>query len=260
MRLEKLPKNVIQQIGLLFLDQQFQQRCKNDEVLNKLEDQKYNPQIQFFQLQLILNKKMRLYGIDFNPLTVALLSYLYSIQSPIIKKTTDMTIIDLNVFFYLLQTKDYNTDLSLVLQNSMNYCERVLHIDLEQALNAFNKIYKVQLRVLSMFQNKNNLDESIFNLDWAICLISNMKNYVSYTTQQLYTDVSIMQIFYYYANYCRNTGIQAIFLKPEQQILFEEDKRGCQLIMEKLVEKNVVTKEDANKYLELMITKSQENK
>ena len=131
MKLENLPINIVQQIGLLTLDQQFQQKCSKDEKLNQLEDQKHNQQTQFFQLQLFLFKKMKLYGIDFNPLTVALLSYLYSIRSPIIIKDKELTIIDLNVFFYLLQTKDYNSDVGLVLQKSMNYCDRVLKLSIK---------------------------------------------------------------------------------------------------------------------------------
>ena len=112
-----------------------------------------------------------------------------------------------------------------------------------------------------MFPSKSNgLSDELFNLDWLTSLVGNMKGYTSYTTQQLYTDVSITQIFYYYANYCRNSGVQAIFIKPEQQILFEEDKRGCQMIVERLVEKKIISEDDANKYLELMVTKPQENK
>lgn len=261
MVLQNLPSNIVHQIAQLTKDKQFQQRFSKDEVLDKLDEQKHNQQIQFLQLQLLLNKKIKLYGIDFNPITVALFSYLYSIRSPIVKKNADITVIDLNIFFYLLQTKDYNSNIGLVLQNSMNYCERELNLSIEQATNAFNKMYKVQFRVLSMFPSRSNGDnDSLFNVDWALSLISKVKGIVSYSTEQLYNDISIMQVYYYFANYCRNNGSEAIFIRTEDQILFEEDKRVCQLVVDRLVEKKIIQKEQANKYLELMIAKSQEKK
>lgn len=261
MNLLNLPRNIVNQIGLLTKDQQFQQRFSKDKVLDELDEQKHNQQIQFLQLQLLLHKKIRLYGIDFNPITVALFSYLYSIRSPIVVKDADITVIDLNIFFYLLQTKDYNTDIGSVLQKSMNYCERVLKLNIEQATIAFNKMYKVQFRVLSMFPNHSRGDaESLFNLDWALSLVSKVKPLVSYSTEQLYSDVSIMQIYYYFADYCRSNGSEAIFIRTEEQILAEEDERVCQLVLERLVEKNVIKKEQVDKYLKLMITKVQENK
>lgn len=261
MVLQNLPKNIVQQIALLTKDQQFQQRFSKDEVLDKLDEQKHNQQIQFLQLQLLLKKKIKLYGIEFNPITVALFSYLYAIRSPIVRKKADITVIDLNIFFYLLQTKDYNSNIAEVLQKSLNYCERVLQLTTEQATNAFNKMYKVQFRVLSMFPSYSNTEsENLFNLDWALSLVSKVKGQVSYTTEQLYNDVSIMQIYYYFADYCRSNGSEAIFIRTEDEILFEEDKRVCQLVLERLVQKGVINKEQVNKYLELMITKSQEKK
>ena len=260
MNLLNLPQNIVLQICLLTTDQQYNKKLSNDKKLDEINDQKHNQQIQFLQLQLLLHKKIRMYGIDFNPITIALFSYLYSIRSSIMIKDADITVIDLNIFFYLLQTKDYNSDISVVLQNSMNYCERVLKLNIEQVLNVFNKMYKVQFRVLSMFPNRSTGDnEGFFNLDWALNLISKVKPLVSYSTEQLYSDVSLMQVYYYFANYKRSNG-EAILIKPEDQILAEEDKRICQLALERLVQKNVIKKEQVDKYLKLMITKVQENK
>lgn len=261
MEIQRLPLNIAQQIIKLTADPQFNQKCSKDEKLDQINDQKQNQQIQFLQLQLLLNKKIKLFGIDFNPITIALLSYLYAIRSPAVMNKTDMTVIDLNIFFYLLQTKDYNSDVSLVLQNSMNYCERVLKLNLEQAISAFNKMYKVQLRVLSMFPSRSNGNNDwFFNLNWALSLVGNVKGYTSYSTEQLYKDISIMQVYYYYADYCRNSGTEAIIIKAEDQILFEEDRRLCQLVLELLAERNIIKNDQVGYYLNLMTAKSQENK
>lgn len=259
MNLNNLPKEIASQIAKLTEDQQFQKRFSQDEVLDKLDEQKHNQEVQFYQLQLLLNRNMKLYNIKFNPITIALFCYLYTIRSSIIVKDKDLTIIDLDIFFYLLQTKDFNPDVKSVYLNSLNYSSRVLHLTPEDAVEVFNKLFKTQFRVLSLFPKFSNGDvQSIFNLDWALNLVSRVKPLVSYSTQQLYNDVPITQVYYYFADYCRSNGSEAIFIRTEQQILEEENERICQLVLERLVEKGIIKKEQVDKYLKLMVIKSQE--
>lgn len=254
-----LPINVQEQIKNLVFDQQFQKRFSQDKELDKLDEQKHDKEIQFYQLQLLLNRCMNLCNIKFNPITIALFCYLYTIKSSVIVKDRDITMIDLDIFFYLLQTKDYNFDIKSVYQKSLNYCSRVLHLEQKDVISVFNKIYKVQFRVLSLFPNKGEESQCLFNLDWALNFVSRIKPLVSYSTMQIYKDVPITQLYYYFADYCRGNGSDSIYIRTEQQILIEEDHRICQLVLERLVEKGIILKEQVDKYLKLIVCKSQEN-
>jgi hypothetical protein len=59
--------------------------------------------------------------------------------------------IDIDLFFYLLQTKDYNFNLKEVLLKSTDYCNKVLKLTETKAVELFSKIYKVEFRCLNLF-------------------------------------------------------------------------------------------------------------
>ena len=252
MKLNKLPYNIQNAIVDLTEDQQFQKIFAEDQRLDYLESLKHDKQIEFYQLQLYINKKLKLFDIDFNPLTVVLYSYLYSIKSPIVFDIKKTTIIDLDVFFYLLQTKDYNTDIATLFKNAFGYSKNVLKLDEKQVVKVFEKFYKVQFRCLNLFPKSEEEKEPLFNVDWITSLISKVKPLTSYTTEQLYKDISITEVYYYFANYCRMQGDQRIFIRTEDEILYEEDQRMCQLIIDRLIEKGVIQPQERNNMLKLI--------
>lgn len=253
MRTNTLSIEVKNAIKALVGDQQFQKRYNEDEQLDYLESLEHNKSIEFSQVQLLDKRKLKLFGIEFNPLTVLLYSYLYSIQSPIVFDLKKTTMIDLDVFFYLLQTKDYNADLTQLFSKSVGYCKNVLKLDEKQIVKTFEKFYKNEFRCLNLFPKVNEEKKPLFNADWLISLISKVKPLTSYTTQQLYKDISITQVYYYFASYCRMQGDQRIFIRTEDQILYEEDKRMCQLIVDRLIEKGVIQEQQRNNILKQMV-------
>lgn len=244
-----LPKNIQQAIIDLTEDEEFQKIFSEDEQLDYLDSLKHDKQIEFHQLQLMLRKKLNLFGIEFNPLTIALYSYLYSINSPIVFEIKKTTMIDLDIFFYLLQTKDYNWDVKQVLQKSAGYCFNVLHLNEKQIVKVFERIYKIEFRCLNLFPKNDQQKDVLFNVDWITSICSKVRPLTSYSTEQLYRDISITEVYYYFANYCRMQGDQRIFIRTEDEILAEEDKRMCQLIVERLVKKGIIKPQQSNSIL-----------
>lgn len=240
MNFNKLPQNIQQEIIQLTEDQVFQKRFAEDQQLDYLESLKHDKQIEFHELQLILNRKLKLFGKEFNPLSIALYSYLYSIKSNIVFDLQKVTSIDMDLFFYLLQTKDFNYDLKTVLLKSANYCQGVLKIKPEDIGKVFGKIYKICFRCLNLFPRSGEQKDALFNVDWITSIVSKVKPLTSYSTEELYKDVSMSQIYYYFANYCRMQGDQRIFIRTEEEILYEEDYRMCELIVDRLIEKGVI--------------------
>ena len=207
----------------------------------------------FFQIQLLNKKRIKLFGIEINPLTLSLYSYLYGIKSPIIFDIHNITTIDLDVFFYLLQTKDYGDELKQVIIKSMGYCQKVMNLNLDQVVQLFQQIYKIEFRCLNLFPKNSQQKEPLFNVDWMISLVSKVKPLTSYTTEQLYNDISLTQIYYYFASYCRIQGDQSIFIRTEDEILYEEDRRMCQLVVDRIIEKGVIKQEQRDKIIELIV-------
>ena len=52
-------------------------------------------------------------------------------------------------------------------------------------------------------------------------------------------------------------GDQSIFIRTEDEILFEEDLRMCELVVDRLIEKGVIMKDDRDNLLKEIV---QENK
>ena len=233
-------------------DQVFQKIFKEDQKLDYLESLEHDKQIEFYQLQLFLKKKIRLFDIDLNPLTVALYSYLYSIQSPIVFDLKKTTMIDLDVFFYLLQTKDFSSDVGALFKKAVGYIKNEMKLDEKQVVQLFAKLYKIEFRCLNLFPKTGEEKKAMFNVDWFTSLVSKVKPLTSYTTEQLYVDVSIPQIYYYFANYCRMQGDQRIFIRTEEEILYEEDYRMCQLIVDRLIEKGIIQQQERDNILKLL--------
>ena len=253
MILNNLPKNIVDEVFKLIEDQQFQKRFSEDKVLDMLQAQKHNKDIEFQQLQLLLYKKNIIDGIAFKPITLALYSYLYSIKSNIVFKIEDATIDDLDEFFYILQTGNYEHDIKQLVLKSDDYCNKELHLAQHEAIKIFNRLYQIQFKVFSLFPRiSNEGEEPIFNVDWMLNIISKIKPYVSYTTEELYTKVSVMQIYYYYAQYLRNNGSDSIFIRSEQQILDEMDNRTIDLVLDRLIQKQIIKQDQRKEYFDLM--------
>lgn len=240
MNLNTLPQEVQLAVVALTEDEQFQKRFAEDETLDYLDSLKHDKQVQFFELQHLINRKLHMFGIELNPISLALYGYLYAIKSNIVFDIKKVTMIDLDLFFYLLQTKDFNFDLKEVLKKSANYCGMELQLNSNQVVQLFQKLYKVEFRCLNLFPKANEEKEVIFNVDWIVSIVSKVKPLTSYTTSELYKDVPLSEIYYYFANYCRMQGDQRIFIRTEDEILYEEDFRMCQLVVDRLIEKGII--------------------
>lgn len=259
MNLNKVDKKIQQAICDLIVDEEFQKRFALDKELDYLQSLKHDKGIEIQELQLALTKKIVLFGIELNPITLALYSFLYCIKSPIVNDIHNITQIDLDIFFYLLQTKDYTTSMKQLMNNSLNYTSEVMKINQASAVKLFEQIYKIEFRCLNLFPRTDQEKEALFNMDWMTSIVSKVKPLTSYTTEQLYNYVSVTQIYYYFANFCRMQGDQRIYIRTEDELLYEEDHRMCQLVVDRIIQKGIIQVSQRDKIIDLIVEK-QENK
>lgn len=254
MDFNKLPPNIMQQVFNLISDSQYQKRLSEDQVINYLQAQQHNRSIELQQLLLLLNKKNIIGGIAFKPITLALFSYLYCLKSNIVYDMRNITKEDLDVFFYLLQTKNFTHDVAELFKLSFNYGERQYNLSYNEMMYVFNKLYKIEFKVFDLFPKVSNGsdDEIFFNVDWMLNIVSKIKPMVSYTTEQLYNQVSVSQIYYYYAHFRRMRGDNSIIPRNSQEILDEIDSKIIEIMITRLIQKDIIKKQDYNKYFDLM--------
>lgn len=244
-----LPQNIQIAIYHLTTDEEFQKRFGDDKVLDQLDDLKYDPFIEYCELQLLMHNKLSICNVELEPLTLSLWAYLYTIKSPIVNEEQNITNIDLDLFFYLLQTKNFECDISELLVNSMNYCKEKMNITLDKAIEIFKKLLKVNFRVLNMFPRFQAQRRSVFNADWMTSIVTKVSKVSSYSTQQLYKQISFCEMYYLFAQYCRENGSEAIYLRTEEEIQKEIDLRSTELVVDRLIEKHVIEEKDRDYYI-----------
>ena len=81
-----LPQNIQVAIYHLTTDEEFQKRFGDDKTLDQLEDLKYDPFIEYCELQLLMHNKLSICNVELEPLTLSLWAYLYTIKSPIVNE------------------------------------------------------------------------------------------------------------------------------------------------------------------------------
>ena len=157
--------------------------------------------------------------------------------------------IDINLFFYLLQTKKYDIQLKQLYIDSANYCVEKMGITEAQAVEIFRKLLQINFRVLNMFPRLQTEKKPVYNADWITSIVTKVHQVCSYTTQQLYNQISFCEVYYLFAQYCRENGSEAIFLRTEEEIQVQIDKRSTELVVDRLIEKNVIEDKDRNYYI-----------
>ena len=252
MNFKGLPLELQFKVAELPADEQFQKRFAEDEVLDQLDQLKYDPVIEYNQLQLLFHNKLRINEIQFEPVTLGLWSYLYTLKSPIVLKDQQITPIDIDLFFYLLQTKNYSCPVYKIFNNSLNYCDSVLKIDYSTASSIIQTLVKISFRVLNMFSRLQAENKAVFNADWLTSIVTKVKQVSSYTTQELYKDISVCQIYYLFAQYCRQKGSEAIYLRTEEEIMIEQDLRSSELVIERLIEKGYIDETNKTYYVNMI--------
>lgn len=284
-----LPQNIQIQIYNLTTDQEFQKRFGEDEKLDQLEDLKYDAFIEYCEGQLLLHNKLKfrirqiqqvkkgffnklkktLYNllgkkdspyIQFEAMTIGLWMYLYTIKSPIVTDEDNISRLDVDLFFYLLQTKDFSDSMQILVVKSLNYCQNVLHINLKTAAEILHKIIRINFRVLNMFPRIKAECRGSFNADWITSIATKVAQVSSYSTQEIYKDISFCEVYYLFAQYCRQQGSQSIYLRTEEEIQIEIDLRATELVVERLIEKGVIKDTERDYYIkQIHVINSMEN-
>lgn len=259
MRFNQLPFEIQREIALLPSDEEFQKRFGEDEVLDQLDELKYDPLMQYCEIQLLLHNKLKIHDIEFQPLTLALWAFLYSIKSPIVQDERDITTIDVDLFFYLLQTKNFNCNVKDLLNKSSDFCTNMYNISYQEAVGILEEILKINFRVLNMFPRIKAERKSAFNADWITSIVTKVSQVSSYSTQQLYNAISFCEVYYLFAQYCREKGSQSIYLRTEEEIQLEIDLRSTVLVVQRLIEKGVIDEKDKDYYIKMIHTTPAEN-
>lgn len=182
------------EILLAMQDDDFKQILANDKIIEQLEKQKYNPQVEYWQLMQVLSGKSALGDVIFKPFTLALWSFLYSIKNPFViggdiqNKDVDLVLYLLHHGFSGLSQKIFADSKDFCIKNDLDYLQARVYI-----LQMIN----LSFRPFEMLPNHGGGQKPKFNLEWLISMCSIVYKQSGCDRFYILYQMSMIQAFYY---------------------------------------------------------------
>lgn len=184
-------------VMLAMQDDAFKIILQNDQVINELQKQKYNPNLEFNQLMAILSKIYKINGVVVQALTPAVWSFLYSIDNAYTRKGKVIEKIDTDIFMYVISNGISNLGEDLILSAS-GFC--VEHgIDYGQTEYDIRNFIYLMFRPLEMLNSYSveSSEQIRFNADWVTKIVSVVCPLTNKTSDDIIFNMSLTECFYY---------------------------------------------------------------
>lgn len=178
------------------LDDDFQRILSEDEVISELEQTKYDPKINYFELMMCLSKVFRIDGVSVACLTPAVWAFLYAIGSPY-ATDGEITELDTDIVMHLLHGGIKAADSDLV-ERASGFC--AAHgIDPKSAEADLKTLIYLSFRPLEMLAPiSHQADEKPrYDLDWLTHIVSVVSPLTGRTSDAVIYDTSICECMYY---------------------------------------------------------------
>lgn len=183
------------EVLLAMQDDDFRHILAADKIIEQLEKQKFNPQIEYWELMQVLSGKSALNNIVFKPLTLALWSFLYSIKNPFVvggeikNKDVDLVLYLLHYGFNGLSQKIFTDSKDFCVNNDLDYLQAKVYI--------FEMI-NLSFRPFQLLPTtKVDSEKSKFNLEWLTSIVSIVYKQSGCDRFYILYQMSMIQAFYY---------------------------------------------------------------
>lgn len=249
-----LPKHIQEGIKELTVDEEFQQRFATDKVLDEIDEMKTNMADEYKCIQLVIGNKIKINEKLFSALTPLMWSFLWVIDSPFVNYEKNVKEVDIDLFFYILENGVGDGDTVRIITDSLQYTEKHFQMTYDECLNIITTIIKMSFKPLNLFPKTNMAGRNDFDADWLTSLITKVHAVTGYSPDYIMKEMSLTSACYYFAQYRRMNGSENIFKRTDEEILILEDKRACEMIIERLIEKKVITEDEREKWLKEIST------
>ena len=133
-------------------------------------------------------------------------------------------------------------------------------ISYEEAADIISNSIRIAFRPLNLFPKRQCSNYKVmFDADWITSLVARVHSVTGELPTKIMTEMSLTAACYYFAQYARMQGDNTIYKRSEEEILIAQDRRAVELICQRLIELDVIKKEEYFKYFKIMTT-NPENK
>ena len=188
-------------------------------------------------------------------ITPAKWAYLWATSSPFIVNEKEPTLLDVDYFLYVLDNGIEEGDVVLSFNRSLGYTKK-LNISYEEGIKIIINSIRVAFRPLNLFPKRqgNTNRKPMFDADWITSLVARVHSVTGESPEKIMNEMSLTAACYYFAQYARMNGDDTIYKRSEEEILIAQDRRAVEMICERLIELNVIKREEYFKYLTIMTT------
>lgn len=194
------------QVILAMQDDDFQIILQEDQILNKLQSQKYNYEDEYRELICLFSGKFKINEIEINTFTLGLWCFLYSIKNAF-AVSEQATKTDIDVVLYLLHN-DYEGLTENLFEDAKDFCLKH-EISYDFAEEKILELIALSFRPLKMIPSRQSTgDKSHFNLDWLTGILSIVCRMTNCTREFALYKMSMVQAFYYVIQYLKEKDIK----------------------------------------------------
>ena len=257
MYFQNLDKKYQDAIKALTVDAEFQKRFNDDEVLNKLDEEKFDPSLCFTELCSTAGIPVVIEEERYSPVKLFQYVYLWCIDSPLAKDNgKKITELDLDIFFYTLDNKIDSDALSTSMKALGELKRRKLTF--ENGLAIARTLISLAFQPLRMFPNTSTAvignQQPAFDADWLTSIVAKVHNVTGHTPDYIMNSMSLSACCFYYIQWCRIQGVQNISKRTSEEILKAQSERTDELIAERLIELKVLKEEEKQEFLNTIRT------
>ena len=254
---QNLDKKYYEAIRSLTVDAEFQKRFNDDEVLNKLDEEKFDPALCYSEMCSVAGIPIIIDGKKYPAVKLLQYVYLWCIDSPLTKENgKEITELDLDIFFYTLENpiEDDPVTISTLAIGELRRRE----LSLEQAAETAKTLITLAFQPLKMFPSTSNTvvgnEQPVFDADWLTSMIAKVNQVTGYTPDHIMQKMSLCACCFYYIQWRRMQGDNKIEKRTSEEILKAQSERTDELIAERLIELGVLKEEEKQDFLDTIRT------
>lgn len=211
-------------------DDDFQKILKDDEVLKKLEQEKYSKRWQYFQLMSVISKKFKIRQLSVTVITPVIWSLLFCLGNRyVVHNQGEIRNKDTDVFLYILHNGITSISENLF-EMANGFCIKN-NIPYDFAKKQLFEMIYIAFRPLEMFPVIGINDQDVrFNLDWLTKIVAMVCELTNRTSQDVMYNMSLTEVLSFVVQSCRrNDPDNQIKRRNAVQIEAEIYKRTLQL-------------------------------
>ena len=260
MNFRNLPQHIQEGIKTLPTDDEFQHRFATDKVLDEIDAMKTNMADEYKSLQLVLGNYLKINDKKFHPITPAMWSFLWIIDSPFVNYDKQVNEVDVDIFFFILENGLGDGDSVRIISESLGFTPNILKISYDEGMSIITTLIKISFKPLNLFPKTNSNGKCLFDADWLTSLTTKVHQVTGYSPEYIMNVLSLTSACYYFAQYRRMNGSDQIYKRTDEEILILEDRRACEMVIYRLIEKGVFPEEEREKWLKEIQTPPEKKK